>query len=67
MAEGKKSAEIFDYIVVPPGGHPNRGELLESELIRAREFADDALNRTEVVKKIEALEKKYFGGISEEA
>jgi len=67
LAEGKKSAEIFDYIVVPPGGHPNRGELLESELIRAREFADDALNRTEVVEKIEALEQKYFGGGSEEA
>ena len=66
LAEGKHSAEIFDYIVVPPEGQQNRGELLESELVRAREFADDALNRGEVVEKIEALEQKYFGEIREE-
>ena len=52
--------------MVPPEGQQNRGELLESELVRAREFADDALNRGEVVEKIEALEQKYFGEIREE-
>lgn len=45
QAEGKRSADLHDFLVVPPRlGSPEEKSVLQGELARAREFADTADN-----------------------
>lgn len=45
QAEGKRSADLHDFLVVPPHlGSAEAKSVLQGELARAREFADTADN-----------------------
>lgn len=60
---GKTSAEIYDFLVVPPGGSIENFEierqLLASELRRYLEFARLAVNSGEVIGALTDLQRKY--------
>ena len=62
----KKKAIIYDIIVIPNINESTSKDfydlekkILTKELIRYKEFADDSLNTTECMKKIEGVRKKY--------
>ncbi len=59
---GKQFAEIFDFLVTPPGETTNfhlERTLLRKQLIRFTEFAKLALNHGEARSEIIALQKSY--------
>jgi superfamily II DNA or RNA helicase len=63
---GKKKAIIYDIIVVPTltgsiskDFYDLERKILMKELVRYKDFADDAINTLECIKKIEQIEKKY--------
>lgn len=60
---GKEWANVTDYLVLPSSGsmsHSYDQKLIERELTRALEFAQDARNSAEGYVTIENLREKYF-------
>lgn len=67
----KERAEIYDFITLPREaslasvlpGEDVRGEkrLVYNELVRAKEFADLAENRAQVVQVLDVIEESFFG------
>ncbi len=61
-APGKRFAEIFDMIVIPPAesmGYDSERKLLKKEIERFGEFADIAMNGAEARMKILDIQQKY--------
>ena len=54
---GKEFADIYDFVVLPPPDRQEFASLRASELKRVAEFAEDAHNGNEVMKRF-SLEKK---------
>jgi len=58
---GKSRAKLVDFILTPPDYAPGRftdgweGSLIDSEIKRAEEFAELAINRAEILNKLKTL------------
>lgn len=59
--EGKSMAKIYDYLTLPPTGHPSVSmqNLVREELVRAFEFARLATNRNEVEPFLRGVANKW--------
>ncbi|KUM79251.1 DEAD/DEAH box helicase family protein [Streptomyces curacoi] len=63
-ADGKDTADIIDFIVVPPGGasalqHETERRMLRGELARVEEFARLADNEADTLDLLRPLRKRY--------